>query len=115
MGEKDPPVCGVLTRFSDQGTRFAEGRSWGIQAPRWTSPAEMAARYGAETPVLDWRERLVCSRCGNRQVDIVALVKCARGPLLPPRVPGEGFNRTPPVSASLHGLRIGSMVRPSAG
>ena len=23
-------------------------------------PAEMAARYGAETPVLDWRERLVC-------------------------------------------------------
>jgi hypothetical protein len=21
----------------------------------------MAARYGAETPVLDWRERLVCS------------------------------------------------------
>jgi len=28
-------------------------------------PAEMAARYGAETPVLDWRERLVCSRCGG--------------------------------------------------
>jgi hypothetical protein len=28
-------------------------------------PAEMAARYGADTPVLDWRERLVCSRCGN--------------------------------------------------
>jgi hypothetical protein len=24
-------------------------------------PAEMPARYGAETPVLDWRERLVCS------------------------------------------------------
>jgi hypothetical protein len=34
-------------------------------------PAEMAARYGAETPVLDWRERLVCSRCGSRQVDMV--------------------------------------------
>jgi hypothetical protein len=28
-------------------------------------PAEMAARYGAETPVLDWRERLVCSKCGS--------------------------------------------------
>jgi len=27
--------------------------------------AEMAARYGAETPVLDWRERLVCSCCGQ--------------------------------------------------
>jgi hypothetical protein len=25
-------------------------------------PAELAARYGAETPVPDWRERLVCSR-----------------------------------------------------
>jgi hypothetical protein len=25
-------------------------------------PAEMARRYGAETPVLDWRKRLVCSR-----------------------------------------------------
>jgi hypothetical protein len=24
-------------------------------------PAEMAARCGADTPVLDWRERLVCS------------------------------------------------------
>jgi hypothetical protein len=34
-------------------------------------PADMAARYGAETPVLDWRERLVCSRCGSREIDIV--------------------------------------------
>jgi hypothetical protein len=34
-------------------------------------PAEMAARYGAEMPVLHWRERLVCSRCGSRQVDMV--------------------------------------------
>jgi hypothetical protein len=32
---------------------------------------EVSARYGAETPVLDWRERLVCSRCGSRQVDMV--------------------------------------------
>jgi hypothetical protein len=30
-------------------------------------PAEMAQRYGAETPVLDWRERLVCSKCGSRR------------------------------------------------
>ena len=34
-------------------------------------PAEMASRYGAETSVLDWRERLVCSRCGGREVDMV--------------------------------------------
>jgi hypothetical protein len=34
-------------------------------------PVEMATRYGAETSVLDWRERLVCSQCGGRQVDMV--------------------------------------------
>jgi Zn finger protein HypA/HybF involved in hydrogenase expression len=34
-------------------------------------PAEMAARYGARIAVLDWRERLVCSRCGSRDVDMV--------------------------------------------
>jgi len=34
-------------------------------------PAEMAARYGADTSVLDWRERLVCSRCGRRNADMV--------------------------------------------
>jgi hypothetical protein len=34
-------------------------------------PAEMAARYGADTSVLDWRERLVCSKCGEREADMV--------------------------------------------
>jgi len=34
-------------------------------------PAEMAARYGAATSVLDWREKLVRSRCGGRQADMV--------------------------------------------
>jgi hypothetical protein len=34
-------------------------------------PAEMATRYGAETPVLDWRQRLVCSQCGGRKIDMV--------------------------------------------
>jgi hypothetical protein len=34
-------------------------------------PAEMAARYGADTPVLDWRKRLVCSGCGSRNIDIM--------------------------------------------
>jgi hypothetical protein len=31
---------------------------------------EMAARYGADISILDWRERLVCSR--GREVGIVA-------------------------------------------
>lgn len=29
-------------------------------------PAGMAAQYGPDTPVLDWRERLVHSGCGGR-------------------------------------------------
>ena len=34
-------------------------------------PAEMAKQYGAGTSVLDWRDRLMCSRCGSRNVDMV--------------------------------------------
>jgi hypothetical protein len=34
-------------------------------------PAEMVARYGADTPVPDWRDRLVCSRCEGHNIDMV--------------------------------------------
>jgi hypothetical protein len=34
-------------------------------------PDEIAYRYGAETAVLDWRARLVCSACSSRDVDMV--------------------------------------------
>jgi hypothetical protein len=34
-------------------------------------PAEPAARYGADTSVLDWHGRLVCSKCGGRAIDFV--------------------------------------------
>jgi hypothetical protein len=34
-------------------------------------PAEMAARYGADTSVLDWRDRRVCSKWGGLEVDFV--------------------------------------------
>jgi hypothetical protein len=34
-------------------------------------PAEHARRYGAETSVLAWRDKLVCSQCGGRHVDMV--------------------------------------------
>jgi len=30
----------------------------------------MATGYDAEPPVLDWRERLVCSRCGSREAEM---------------------------------------------
>ena len=34
-------------------------------------PAEMAERYGAEMPVPEWHQRLVCGQCGSRQIDFV--------------------------------------------
>jgi hypothetical protein len=34
-------------------------------------PSEMAERYGEETTVLYWRDRLKCSQCGSCAVDIV--------------------------------------------
>jgi hypothetical protein len=34
-------------------------------------PAEMARRYGAEMTLLDWRDRLACSRCAGREIDMV--------------------------------------------
>jgi len=46
--------------------------------PWKTFAAEMAARYGAETAVLDRRERLVCSGCGSRQVDKLLTGTCLR-------------------------------------
>jgi hypothetical protein len=33
--------------------------------------AEMARRYGPETTVPDWHKRLVCSRCGSHDTDMV--------------------------------------------
>jgi hypothetical protein len=34
-------------------------------------PGAMAERYGAETTVVDWHARLVCSGYGSHQVDFV--------------------------------------------
>jgi len=34
-------------------------------------PADQAERHGAETPGPEWRERLVCSACGSRDIDMV--------------------------------------------
>ena len=34
-------------------------------------PAEHARRYGVATSILEWRDKLVCSRCGGRHVDMV--------------------------------------------
>lgn len=34
-------------------------------------PAELAELCGPETPVPEWRKRLICSQCGSRAVDMV--------------------------------------------
>jgi hypothetical protein len=48
------------------------------------NPVDMVARCGKDTPVLDWRERLVCSGCGRRQVDMVVTGSERRQPPLLP-------------------------------
>jgi hypothetical protein len=42
-------------------------------------PAEQAERYGAEMTLPDWRDRLVCSKCGSRHIDMVATGSRRRG------------------------------------
>ena len=46
---------------------WCRGCGWQVEP----NPAEMAARYDADTPIPDWHKRLVCSRCGGREVDFV--------------------------------------------
>ena len=42
-------------------------------------PAEQARWYGPETTVPDWCARLVCSRCGSRDVDmVVSGTRCSK-------------------------------------
>jgi hypothetical protein len=60
------------TRECHRGPGPADCVMQGLRSSgRAPDPAEMAARCGAETPVLDWREKLVCSKCGGRHVDMV--------------------------------------------
>jgi hypothetical protein len=70
-GQKAP--FGALTLKSEPGSPMTLGNAVGagVRLIIWCrdcshqvepDPAEMTARYGAETPVLDRRERLVCSR-----------------------------------------------------
>jgi hypothetical protein len=55
----------------------------------------MAARYGAETTVLDGREGLVCSRCSGRPRDGMVVAKSRF------RAEGEGGNGSVAVSFGL--------------
>ena len=33
--------------------------------------AEQSERYGAEITLENWHERLICSQCGSREIDMV--------------------------------------------
>jgi hypothetical protein len=43
----------------------------GFQHQVEPNAAEQSERYGAEMPVSEWWERLVCSKCGSREIDMV--------------------------------------------
>ena len=49
----------------------SSNKQWAGKRPFKPDSAQMALEYGAETSVLDWRERLVCSECDGREVDFV--------------------------------------------
>ena len=54
------------------GSRAVHGVVQSMRLPQRTRPRRAGARwYGPETPVPEWRARLVCSQCGCRDVDMV--------------------------------------------
>ena len=64
---RSPDDAGRCRRSPGQAHRVVQGMVRQVEP----DPGEMAARYGADTSILEWRQRLVCSVCGSRQVDMV--------------------------------------------
>jgi hypothetical protein len=66
--EPGPPM--TLGRAAKAGVRIIV---WCRSCCHQLEPdsADLAERYGAGVPVLEWKRRLVCSGCGSREVDIV--------------------------------------------
>ena len=58
-------------RAAEGGTSADPAAKLLMEPSQMASPAEMARRYGPETPVPDLPERLVRSRCGSHDVDMV--------------------------------------------
>jgi hypothetical protein len=78
----------------------------------------MAQRYGVATTVLDWGQRLVCSRCGSRQIDkVVSGTKrgsATAGMRTPSPVPEPKRQTLTAPSASNHALPGLQMPRTSS-
>ena len=54
--------------------RHADGKNVWCKACKHEvepDPAALARTYGAYVAVPDWRARLVCSKCGSRDIDMV--------------------------------------------
>jgi hypothetical protein len=59
-----------LLKFIGLNRRPHRAGAW-LRRGELKSPREQAQRYGDETKVIDWKERLVCSKCGRQEVDMV--------------------------------------------
>jgi hypothetical protein len=76
---KDAGVPALLALVVAWAIGWSLFRKLGVPARRNLSrdmrgracPTEMAAQYATDTPVLDWRERLVWSKSGDRNIDFV--------------------------------------------
>jgi len=60
-------------------------------------------------PVLDWRDRLVCSRCGGREVDMVVSGKC--GGFAQAELCTISMAKSPAGQAGMCGIIAGSCCR----
>ena len=68
--KSDPGPPATLGSTAEAGARIVV---WCLNCGHSVEPdpAEMAARYGADTPVSAWHKRLRCSRCDAREIDFV--------------------------------------------
>ena len=64
-------ASGGEAAISEGGTSADPAAKLLTEPSQMASPAEMARRYGPETTVPEWRKRLVCSRCGSHDTDMV--------------------------------------------
>ena len=65
------PYTGPPATFGSTAAAGARIIVWCRDCRHQVEPdaAEQAQRYGADTPVRKWHKRLVCSRCGGREID----------------------------------------------
>ena len=73
-----PKTCFVIGPIGASGTPQREHANTFLQYIACghrsePDPADQARWYGPQTPMPEWRRRLVCSQCGSRDVDMVVI------------------------------------------